>query len=91
MKTTLELGDDVLREAKAAAARGGISLCRYFEEALVEKLAREGLAATHPASGRSWPVEPPEVPCNEIRRIQALIDEEFEQIEPSDADDPNSA
>jgi len=87
MKTTLELGDDVFREAKATAARRGVPLRRYFEEALLEKLAREGLPATHPASARIWPVEPPDVPRDEIRRIQALIDTEFEQIEPVDTDE----
>ena len=34
MRTTLDLPDSILREAKAAAAHRGISLKRYFAEAL---------------------------------------------------------
>lgn len=41
MRVTIELPDDVFREAKAAAARRGISFNAYFREAIAEKLARE--------------------------------------------------
>ena len=42
MKTTLNLNDQVLREAKRRAARDGITLTRFVEDALRAKLARTG-------------------------------------------------
>ncbi len=76
--------DDLFREAKATAARRGTALREFVREALAEKLARE--AATHypGASARKWPVPPPDIPSAEIRRVQAIIDAEFDQIEPED-------
>ena len=40
MQTTLRLDDALYREAKADAARSGITLTRYLEEALRERLRR---------------------------------------------------
>jgi hypothetical protein len=83
VKTTIDLPDDLFREAKATAARRGAALKEFFREALVEKLAREG----HPViveGPRAWPVPPPDVDIEELRRIDALIEEEFERIEPED-------
>ncbi len=39
MKTTLNLNDQVLRQAKGRAARDGITLTRFVEDALRERLA----------------------------------------------------
>ncbi len=39
MKTTLNLNDAVLRRSKDRAARNGITLTRFVEEALAAKLA----------------------------------------------------
>ena len=47
MKTTLNLNDQVLRKAKGRAARDGITLTRFVEDAL-----RARLAAAH---GRTAP------------------------------------
>ena len=38
MKTTLDLNDEILRRAETQAARDGISLTRFVEEALRTKL-----------------------------------------------------
>ena len=39
MKTTLNLNDEVLRRAKDCAARAGIALSQYVEDALRAKIA----------------------------------------------------
>lgn len=46
MKTTLNLNDQVLRRAKGRAARDGITLTRFVEDALRARLdvARDGKA-----------------------------------------------
>jgi len=40
MQTTLRINDDIYREAKAMAARSGLSLARFIEEALKERIGR---------------------------------------------------
>ena len=42
MKTTLNLNDQVLRQAKQRAARDGIALSRFVEDALRARLAETG-------------------------------------------------
>lgn len=79
MKTTLEIPDDLFRKAKAQAAARGISLKQLFTEALAERVARLRRSAERPAwrqlSGglRSLRAE--------TLRVQARIDQEFEQID----------
>ena len=80
MKTTLEIPDPVFRKAKAQAAERGIPLRQFVTEAVEQKLAAAktgekpwmrhvgGLRHLH----------------KESIRIQQLIDEEFERIEPED-------
>ncbi|MCY4220923.1 MAG: hypothetical protein OXC25_14655 [Thiotrichales bacterium] len=41
MKTTLNLNDQILRQAKGQAAQGGITLTKFVEDALREKLMAE--------------------------------------------------
>lgn len=84
MKTTIELPDDLFREAKATAARRGTALKELVREALEEKLAREAQPIPREGGARQWPVPPPDVPIDELRRIDAIIEEEFEQIEAED-------
>ena len=52
MKTTLDIPDQLFRQAKARAALRGVSLRQFVSEALEEKI-------TAPASGRVGSVEPP--------------------------------
>ena len=80
MKTTLEIPDPTFRMAKATASAMGIPLREYVTQAVEEKLARG-----HRQPGRPW------IECagelahlhGETMRIQKIIDEEFEQIEPA--------
>lgn len=44
MQTTLRLDDKIYREAKAKAARQGITITRFIEDALLQK-CQEGNAA----------------------------------------------
>ncbi len=80
MKTTVELPDDVLREAKVKAARRGIPLRKFFTEAVVEKIAREPLPTDH-SMKKEWPVAPPNVPKAELRRIHAEIEADSERLD----------
>jgi hypothetical protein len=84
VKTTIELPDDLFREAKATAARRGAALKEFVREALAEKLAREIAMPERQGAPKRWPVPPPDVPVEELRRIDAIIEEAFEQIEPED-------
>jgi len=40
MQTTLRIDDSIYREAKAEAARSGVTLTRFIEEALRHEVAR---------------------------------------------------
>jgi hypothetical protein len=84
VKTTIELPDELFREAKATAARRGTALREFVRQALVEKLARDDGAASPTTGAGRWPVPPPDIPSEEIWRVQAIIDAEFDQIEPED-------
>lgn len=42
MQTTLRINDEVYRRAKAKAGELGLSLTRFFEEAVEERLSRLG-------------------------------------------------
>lgn len=79
MKTTIELPDDLFREAKATAARRGAHLKDFMRDAVAEKLARE--TSSPPAGDKRWPVPPPDVPLEELQRIHARIEEDSERID----------
>jgi len=81
MKTTLEIPDPTFRKAKATAAELGIPLREYITQAVEEKLSL-GSQRT----GRPWLECAGELAHlhKETIRIQRIIDEEFEQIEPED-------
>ena len=85
MKTVLEIPDAIFKKAASYAAENGISVKELFNQALAEKL--------HQPSKES-----PEQPWMklfgefgktataraETRRIQSVIDQEFENIESED-------
>jgi len=81
VKTTLEIPDPIFRKAKATASAMGIPLREYITQAVEEKLSL----------GRQRP-DRPWLECagelahlhRETLRIQKIIDDEFEQIEPED-------
>jgi len=81
MKTTLEIPDRTFRKAKATASALGIPLREFVTQAVEEKLSQGSRGRRKP-----W------IECagelahlhDETMRIQKIIDEEFEQIEPED-------
>ena len=81
MKTTLEIPDPTFRKAKATATALGIPLREYVTQAVKEKLSQGGRRP-----GKPWLACAGELAHlhGETSRIQKIIDEEFEQIEPED-------
>lgn len=79
VKTTLEIPDDLFRRAKAAAALEGISLRQLVTDTLRERLKSSGRKDADPPwmKGFGGLAKLSE----ETRRIESLIEEEFEQIE----------
>lgn len=86
MKTTIELPDNTFRQAKLLAASRGMTLKRFFTDALEEKLRRCVRA------GPAREQQPPWMAgfgaladlSNENRRVLGLIEEEFETLAPED-------
>jgi hypothetical protein len=93
VKTTLEIPDRVFRRAKARAAEQGIPLRQFVTQAVEEKLKASAPDAERPwmkAVGglrhRPWmkAVGGLRHLRHETARINKLIEEEFEKIEPED-------
>jgi len=81
MKTTLEIPDPIFRRAKSIAAQRGIPLREFITEAVSEKLAGNGKTAHTPwmaAFGKLRRLR------KETTRINRLIEQEFEALEPED-------
>ncbi len=80
MKTTMEISDAIFRRAKAAAAEKGIPLRELVEEALVARLRPPA------SSEKPWMKHVGGLRHlrKETARINRIIEEEFEQIEPED-------
>ena len=84
MKTTLEIPDPLFRKAKSTAAERGQSLKEFVTEAVHDKLAAR--------AGRPGPAGPEWMQGfgklkrlrKETARVRAVIDREFEIIEPED-------
>lgn len=87
MKTTLEIADMTLQQAKIRAAQEGITLKELFNAALEEKLQRpkstgnKGEPAWLKLEGAFGKTAADRA---ETRRIQEAIDAEFERIDPED-------
>jgi len=83
VKTTLEIPELLFRKAKATAARQGRTLKQLVQEALSEKIARLDGASTQQ---KPWLVLAGELKHlrSENRRIERVIEAEFENIEPED-------
>ena len=87
MKTTVELPDALVRQSKALAAARGVTLRRFFTEALEEKLRRSA------EGGSVADEEPPWMAgfgalsdlADENRRVLEAIEMEFEKLPPEDA------
>ena len=81
MKTTLEIPDPVFRRAKAKAAEQGIPFRQFVTEA-VEARLRSSAAP----EGKPWMKVAGKLKHlrKETARINKLIEEEFEKIEPEE-------
>ena len=81
MKTTLEIPDLVFRRAKSVAAERGIPLREFVTQAVKEKLA-----GTARGSEKSWMQGFGKLRRlrRETARINRLIEQEFEHVEPED-------
>jgi hypothetical protein len=87
MKTTLEIGDATLQKAKIRAAQEGITLKELFNQALEEKLRRT--ETRRRKAPPAWlklagAFSKSRADRAETRRIQKVIDAEFERIDPED-------
>jgi hypothetical protein len=83
MKTTVEIPDDLFKEAKVLAALEGMSMKQLITESLQQRLLRESPETkTEP----SWKLAFGAMRSyrKENRRIERLIEKEFERIEPED-------
>jgi enolase len=78
MKTTLEFPDPVFRKAKARAAERGIPLRQFVTEAVEDKLRIESEKPWMKTIGGLRHLHKENV------RIQQIIDEEFEKIDPDE-------
>ncbi|WP_428097650.1 hypothetical protein [Candidatus Rariloculus sp.] len=86
MKTTIELPDPSFRQAKILAASRGMTLKRFFTEALEEKLRRCASASQGGEKEAPWMAGFGVLAdlSNEHRRVLGAIDEEFETLAPED-------
>ena len=86
MKTTVELPDAAFRQAKALAAGRGITLKQFLTEALDEKLRRGVTTTDGAATEPAWMAGFGELSdlALENRRIEAIIEAEFETLSPDD-------
>jgi len=63
--------EEIEKSADALSAEQQEALLRHLSQAL----------ARRPGLGSGWPVAPPEVPMEELRRIDAVIEAEFSQVD----------
>jgi hypothetical protein len=81
VKTTLDIPDPVFRRAKSVAAQRGIALRAFVTEAVEEKLAATAQGEEKPwlrlAGGLKHLHK-------ETARINGILNDEFEKIEPED-------
>jgi hypothetical protein len=84
MKTTIEIPDPLFRKAKSRAAERGQSLKDFVADALRARLAAEGAGAGPVQPGWMAGFGKLRSLHNETVRIQGLIDEAFDVVEPED-------
>ena len=81
MKTTLEIPDPIFRRAKAKAAEHGVPLRQFVTEAVAEKLRNESPAGEKPWMALAGGLRHLR---KETARINRIIEEEFEKIDPEE-------
>lgn len=78
MKTTVDLPDELLREAKASAARQGTSLREVLTSALRNHLrGAEKVSRGQEAWRRSFGTVDPQ----DLEEVDRIIEEEFERVD----------
>lgn len=83
MKTTLEIPDAVFRRAKSQAASRGVTFREFVTEAVREKLApKKGSRENKPGWMKVFGAAKQH--RRELQRMDALIEAEFERIDPED-------
>ena len=80
MTTTLDLPDQLLREAQAEASDRGLSLQDFLTGVLQAGLASKKDHVGHPASWRDFHGSLRHL-HGERQKIESLIEEEFEQVD----------
>lgn len=80
MKTTVDLPETLLREAKAVAARQGQTLRDFVAEAMNEKLHAQ------PTGAKPWMKHFGALSKlrKENRRIEKIVEREFETVDPTE-------
>ncbi len=86
MKTTIELPDRLLRQAKTAAVEEGVTLKQLFTEALEARLNGVGNASAGKPTVPKWMRAYGALRHlrRERKKIEEAIASEFEKIEPED-------
>lgn len=95
MKTTVELPDATFRRAKSLAADRGITLKRFFTDAVERQLRRIATQVSREMSRETQAGNLPEPPWmagfgeladlrDEHRRVLDTIEAEFERVSPRD-------
>lgn len=79
MKTTLEIPDAIFRRAKTKAAECGVSLRQFVTEAVEDKLKQLSSAEARPWMKHVGKLKDLH---EETERIDRIIEEEFEKIDP---------
>lgn len=79
MQTTLRIDDRLYREAKAEAARAGVSLTRFLEEGLRLRLEQKLPESASPHAFRTHAAETPDARSwEEIQRVAAAEQQEHD-------------
>jgi hypothetical protein len=81
MKTTVDIPDSLLRQAKARAALKGTSMRDFFVQAIEARLDAE---QKRPRKPHGWRAVFGKAPKGSAAEVQATIDEEFGKIDPDD-------
>lgn len=95
MKTTIELPDTTFRRAKAIAAGRGMTLKRFFTDAVELHLGRHTAGTRAGAGANEVAPGPPAPPWmegfgeladlgEEHRNVLQMIEDEFEKLDPGD-------
>ena len=83
VKTTVEIPDDLFKRAKVLAAQEGLSMKQLITESLQQRVGRHSTeTALEPVWKRAFGAM--RMYRKENRRIEKIIEQEFEQVEPED-------